>query len=140
MLALYIVFVVLVAAAVFAAQRQLARENALRESISNIEISAVDFSKTPDGVFYGQCVTAMTSAEVKVTVKGERATDIELLSFETGRGAEAEVLVLVAEAEQSLELDAITGATESSRVILKAIERALLSARRSCPYGEQAAL
>lgn len=70
------------------------------------------------------------SAEVRVTVKGQRITGIELLEHNSGKGAPAEVIPGRAVEAKSLDVDAVSGATYSSKVILKTKENALESAGR----------
>ncbi|TYB94365.1 MAG: FMN-binding protein, partial [Kosmotoga sp.] len=54
--------------------------------------------------------------------------DIELIEHNHGRGEAAEVIPEKVVEAQSLKVDIITSATYSSKVILKAIENALLKA------------
>ena len=138
MLALYVVLVACVAAALFCAVSRLRSESDAREKIDGIEIDDVDFSTVPDGSYLGECDTDMVCARVRVTVKDGRVLSIDLLEHDNERGGEAEVVPSVIVAQQDLDVDAVTGATESSKVILKAVERALLSARRSCPMAGSA--
>ncbi|QTX33854.1 FMN-binding protein [Aminithiophilus ramosus] len=65
---------------------------------------------------------------MRVTVEGGVVTAIDLLRHENGRGEKAEIVVDRVLAAQSLRVDAVSGATGSSKVILKAIERALKKA------------
>jgi len=54
-------------------------------------------------------------------------SDIRLIKHINGQGGAAESIIPEVIAAQSIEVDAITGATYSSEVILKAIEQSLLS-------------
>ncbi len=93
-------------------------------------IMDIDFSSVWDGSYPGEFNRFPVSAEVEVTVQGERVTGIELLSHRHGPGYSAgEILDRVIE-HQSLNVDVISGATYSSIVILKAIEDALMEARQ----------
>lgn len=138
-LVLYIFLIVCVIIAVFFAVGRLDGEVEERERITNLEIENVDFSRSPDGVYYGECVMRAVAARVRVTVKGGRVISCELLEHKTQRGSEADVIPSVVVSQQNLEVEAVTGATLSSKVILKAVERALVSAQRSCPYEAAAA-
>jgi uncharacterized protein with FMN-binding domain len=100
------------------------------EKLVNAEIKDVDISKLEDGVYTGSYSTFPVSAEVRVTVKGQRITGIDLLEHNNGKGKPAEVIPGRVVEAQSLEVDAISGATYSSKVILKAIENALEGAEK----------
>jgi len=67
------------------------------------------------------------SAKVKVVVKGHRITGIELVEHRHGRGAAAEAIPGRVVEAQCLAVDTVAGATYSSKVILKAIENALMA-------------
>lgn len=89
------------------------------------EIPDVDLTKIADGVYTGSCTVLPVSAEVRVTVKDHVITEIGLVRHFNGQGSAAEILPgKVAEA-QSLDVDIVSGATYSSKVILKAIRNAL---------------
>lgn len=64
-------------------------------------------------------------AEVKVTVNDHRITDIKLIKHRNGQGSWAEAMLTKVVDEQSLDVDAVAGATLSSKVILRAIAQAL---------------
>jgi len=95
--------------------------------INKIEIANVDLSKISDGTYTGSCDAIYVGANVTVTVKDNKITDIILLDHKNDRGKPAEVLPKKVIEAQSLQVDTITGATNSSKVILKAIENALMS-------------
>ena len=61
-------------------------------------------------------------------------TAVELVKHRHGRGAAAEVIPDAVLRQQTLGVDAISGATYSSKVILKAIDDALGSARQQRPF------
>jgi uncharacterized protein with FMN-binding domain len=85
----------------------------------------VDFASVGNGTYVGSEDTGLVAADVRVTVEGGVVTAIDLLRHENGRGEKAEIVVDRVLAAQSLRVDAVSGATGSSKVILKAIERAL---------------
>lgn len=69
------------------------------------------------------------SATVEVIIEGGRIEDIRLLDHGNGMGQPAEAIIEDVVEDQSLDVDSVSGATYSSRVILKAIEAALIEAR-----------
>lgn len=86
-----------------------------------------DLGRIPDGRYLGAYDASIVKAGVAVEVAGGRMTRIEILSHDCspiGRKAEA-IVARVLEA-QSLDVDIVTGATGSSRTLLKALEAALL--------------
>lgn len=93
--------------------------------VAAIRIGSVDLSSIEDGVYLGEHKTRLVSAQVKVTVKNHQIASIEIMKHENGRGKPAEEIVDAVVRVQSLQVDAVSGATVSSKVILKAIESAL---------------
>lgn len=69
----------------------------------------------------------MVAADVSATVRNHKITDIKILRHKNERGQRAEVIPQRVLAAQSLKVDTVSGATNSSKVILKAIENALES-------------
>jgi len=96
-----------------------------RQRIDAIEIENIDLLQVSDGEYEGEYDAAIVKARVKVIVKNHRIVDIELLQHENGRGKPAEVIPAQVVAAQSLQVDTISKATHSSKVILEAIEQAL---------------
>ena len=94
------------------------------------EIVAVlpDLSDKPDGVYRG--FYDLSGSPVKVTldviVLDKKITEIKIVKhFRSPIGKKAEKITEKIIAEQSLAIDAISGATGSSKAILKAVENAL---------------
>ena len=96
-----------------------------QQIVSDTVIVTPDLQAVKDGTYLGEYDAIMVSAEVSVTVKDGEITDVVLVRHKTDRGVPAERITQDALAAQSLEVDTITGATNSSKVILKAIENAL---------------
>jgi len=100
-------------------------------SLEDIHTATPNLSQIPDGVYEGNFTRAPVTAEVKVTMASGRITLVELLKHTTLLGKNAEVLIDQIVQQQSLDLDAVSGATHSSKVILKAVETALDSRGRN---------
>lgn len=98
-----------------------------KKRIAAISISAVDLSKIPDGSYIGSYDAIMISATVRVNIHNHQISGIDLISHKNERGKKAEVIVNEIKSAQSLKVDTITGATNSSKVILKAVQNALNS-------------
>ncbi len=97
----------------------------MKMRLKQITVSDVDFSKVEDGVYSGSYKLFPVEAEVKVTVKNHEITQIDLVKHTTGQGALAEVIPDKVVKAQNLKVDVVSGATQSSKAILKAIEAAL---------------
>lgn len=96
-----------------------------KNNISDIEITDVDITAIADGKYIGDYDAGYIYAKVQVTVKEGELTDIKILEHGNERGKKAESIVNHIMDEQRLDVDAITGATNSSLVIQKACENAL---------------
>jgi uncharacterized protein with FMN-binding domain len=94
-------------------------------AIKNIIIENIDLTQVKDGKYQGSCSTTMISVIVDVTVANHKITAIDIIKHDNGKGTPAEAITDKVINAQSLEVDAITGATGSSICILKAIEDAL---------------
>lgn len=98
------------------------------EQLTDMTMSDIDLSVIPDGVYTGSYKMFPVDATVKVTITDHKIAGIELVEHGNGKGQPAEIIPEKVLEAQSLKVDAVTGATYSSQVILKAIENALLSA------------
>lgn len=125
-LASAIVFIVIIAA-VFAAKVNI---EAGLVKLAETSIPDVDLSKIADGIYKGSHKAFPVEAEVKVTIENHKIAGIELVKHSNGQGAVAEVIPDRVVGAQSLEVDIVSGATYSSKVILRAIEDALKSANK----------
>ncbi len=95
-------------------------EKALAADIEDIDLSAV-----ADGTYTGSGGSFPVMAKVNVTVKDHVITDVEIDSHYYGPGHGAEAITGEVVKAQSLKVDAVSGATKSSKVMLLAIEDAL---------------
>jgi uncharacterized protein with FMN-binding domain len=95
------------------------------KQFDDVEIHNVNLAKIENGEYTGSFRTTAVSVEVKVIVKDHKINNIEILKHDNGQGAKAEAITDKVISEQSLEVDFVSGATYSSKAILKAIENAL---------------
>lgn len=119
-------FITLVALSLLSACTRCSELREYRNIIQELQIEDVELSKVPDGTYSGFADAKLVSALVAVTVKSGKIEKIELLEHNHGRGEEAEIISESVIEAQSLEVEYISGATSSSKVILKAIEQALV--------------
>ncbi len=96
-----------------------------QQQIEEIKVENVDLKLIPDGMYIGNAEVLWIAAEVKVIVKEHKIVNIDLIKHKNERGKSAEVIPQKVVETQSLQVDAVSGATNSSKVILKAIENAL---------------
>ena len=94
-------------------------------SLETAAIPAIDLSVVEDGVYEGSYKALPISVEVLVTVREHQITEIELAKHINGQGEAAEAVTGSVMEAQSLQVDAVSGATYSSKVILLAIGDAL---------------
>jgi len=82
----------------------------------------------PDGSYVGSYDAGMVAATVQVDVQGGRLVDVVLLEHKTDRGKPAEAVVPQMLSQQSLVVDTVSGATNSSKVIMAAAQDAVRNA------------
>lgn len=89
--------------------------------------SSIEHEKLMDGVYEGSYRSLPNSAVVKVTIAKGRIENIELVKhFASWKGKKVtEVIPRRIVSEQSTRVDAVTGATNSSRVIMNAVQKAV---------------
>lgn len=90
-----------------------------------LDIGMVDLNTVPNGEYIGVCQNKILIAVVKVCVMNHEITDIEILEHKASYMEQAEKIANEVCSGQSLEIDAISGATLTSDTVLKAIENAL---------------
>lgn len=100
--------------------------NGTEEKVSQIALNAVDLNQVADGTYEGSCDVGAIYAKVSVVVSDHTIKSIDLIEHKNGKGKPAEVLSSIIQEKQSLEVDNISGATASSKVIKKAVEVALM--------------
>ncbi len=93
--------------------------------LKTLEISEIDLAMIEDGEYIGAYSAFPIAVETLVTVRGHRIESIEILKHDNGQGTPAEAITADIIKAQSLQVDSVTGATYSSIVILKSVEKAL---------------
>lgn len=119
------VIIVALVAGIYFAANYMYQLSEYKKRIASISISNVDLSKIPDGSYTGSYNAIMIAAKVQVDVSNHSITNVKLLYHKNERGQKAESIVNEVKSAQSLKVDTITGATNSSKVILKAAQNAL---------------
>lgn len=96
-----------------------------KKSVADITVQNIDITGIRDGVYIGECNVGYIYAKVEVHVEDGKITEVELLEHRTERGHAAESIVDDIVEEQKIDVDTVSGATNSSKVIMKAVENAL---------------
>ena len=94
-------------------------------NLKDIVVTSPDLHTIADGTYRGNAKVGPVRVTLDVTVKDQAMTSIEIIKHFNGLGKKAEAIVPGIIAAQSLEVDTISGATGSSKAILKAVENAL---------------
>lgn len=95
------------------------------ETVKDISISDIDLENVGDGTYIGECSAPPVSVTARVIVANHRFTNIEIVKHDNGLGSKAEKITDEIIGRQSLDVDAVSGATLSSVCILKAVENAV---------------
>lgn len=96
-----------------------------KRTLKKVKINEVPISQVADGEYVGEAQIKPVSAKVNVQVENGKITDIEIKDHMTGLGKNGEKIIDQIINKQSLDVDAISGATQSSVTITKAVENAL---------------
>lgn len=97
----------------------------LVNNVNSITVSNLNMANITDGIYVGEYSVTPVYVKVEVSVTEHKITGIKIIEHENGLGDKAEKIVDDVIIQQSLEVDAVSGATVSSKCIIKAIENAL---------------
>ena len=92
----------------------------------------VDHDKLQDGIYEGSYRSGPVKAVVEITIENQKITKVDLIKHSTWKGKKADgVIPQCIVEEQSTKVDAVSGATRSSIVIMnatqKAVEKAIMT-------------
>ena len=97
------------------------------KKMDNMVIEEVNLDTVSDGEYEGQFSAFPISVQVRVKVMDHTIGEIKIVKHQNGQGQDADNITETVIKEQSLKVDAVSGATYSSKAILKAIEDAFKS-------------
>lgn len=123
---LAIVVLILAVVAVLVLGTYLKSYFAYQRAVAALTLPEISLSQVADGTYQGACDVGFIQAQVEVTVEEGRITNISLLQHKNGRGEPAEAVLDAICREQRLDVDAISGATNSSAVLKQAVAGALM--------------
>ena len=97
----------------------------------------VDSAKLADGTYQGSYRGGPNKAIVEVTIKDNSIVNINIIQHQAWRGKKAEETVVERIiAHQSTRVDAVSGATNSSYVIMNAVQLAIEKAELGSELGQ----
>lgn len=85
----------------------------------------VDMNQVKDGSYFGSSDGGLVKVEVEVTVENHKITKIDLLKHQNGKGKPAEATLDEMIKANTDDVDAVSGATYSSKTIRNAVNKAL---------------
>ena len=100
-----------------------------KQAVKETTIEEINLSDISDGVYIGEYDVKFIYAKVEITIQNGEITTINLLDHRHEHGKPAESIIHKMIDEQKIDVDAISGATNSSTVIKKAVEIALKSSQ-----------
>ena len=96
-----------------------------KRAIGETTFDEIDIADVSDGIYIGEYDVNFIYAKVEVTVENGKIVSINILKHRHERGKAAETIIDKIIDEQKIDVDAVSGATNSSTVIKKAVENAL---------------
>ncbi len=85
----------------------------------------IDVTQVADGTYAGHSEMGPVLVNVEVSVKDGRLTEVRLLEHRSGMGQKANSIVASMQEKGTHDVDAISGATISSEIIINAVNDAL---------------
>ena len=98
----------------------------LVNKVKSIPIATLDLSHISDGSYIGEYSILPVHVKVEVIIENCKISSIQILEHDNGLGSPAENIINVIVKKQTLDVDAVSGATVSSKCILKAVEDAVI--------------
>ena len=95
------------------------------EAMMAIEIDDIDLTSLSDGTYIGEYKATPIYVKLEVTISNHIITDITILEHQNGQGDDAVQIISDIIDAQHLNVDLISGASYSSKVILLAVFDAL---------------
>jgi uncharacterized protein with FMN-binding domain len=89
---------------------------------ADFPIETPDLQKVGDGTYIGEYKAGPVRVKASVAVTNHSIAEVKILEHDNGLGKKAEAITNSILQKQSLNVDVVSGATLSSKVILKAVE------------------
>ena len=94
---------------------------------TTLSIGTADLAGAADGTYIGVCQNKLLFAVVRVDVENRGIADVKVLFHKASYLDRANEVAAAVRRAQSLDVDAVSGATLTRDTVLKAIENALAS-------------
>lgn len=94
--------------------------------VASMTFADIDIGSIPDGKYIGASDVDFIAVKVDVLIQDGKIVSIDLLEHKNGKGEPAEKIIDEMINKQTTDVDVISGATNSCKVIRKAVENALL--------------
>lgn len=96
----------------------------VKEAVELEDVS-IDLSNVNGGIYGGHSELGPVIVDVKVTVECSKIIDIEIVEHQNGFGQSANAIVKDMVDKNTYDVDAVSGATVSSEIIMNAVNDAL---------------
>lgn len=93
--------------------------------LRRLQITDLDLTNVADGVYTGAYGKQVLSAKLQVTVTAGQIADIQVLEPSNGLGKAGNQMISSVLSAQSLQVDIVTGASATSKLVLRTVEEAL---------------
>jgi len=90
-----------------------------------LEDKSIDISQVADGSYEGHSELGPVIVDVKVTVQDGSIINVEIVNHQNGFGQPANTIVKNMVDKNTYDVDAVSGATVSSEIIINAVNNAL---------------
>jgi uncharacterized protein with FMN-binding domain len=102
--------------------------NDYQAKVEEISVSDINFTTLADGIYQGEYDVDYIYAKVEVVIEGGKISGITILEHGNEHGKPGEEVIKRILQQQKINVDAVSGATNSSNVIKKAVEQAVKQA------------
>lgn len=99
-----------------------------KKMVKGMIVDIPDLYTIDDGIYDGTCDALLIKARVRTIIENHRIKSVELIEHVNERGAAAEKMIEWINQEKKFNVGMIAGASNSCKVMLKAIENSLKSA------------
>lgn len=124
-----IILLVLIVAIGYLLMYQKSVQN-YRDKVNSITYDNIDANGVADGVYTGEMNVDFIYAKVDVTIANGIIADIKIIEHKNDRGASAEPVINSIITQQKIDVDIVSGATNSSKVLKKAVDNAISNAQK----------
>jgi len=89
--------------------------------VDSLIMDEIQMSQVEDGIYIGETETILVKVKVKIEVKDSKIENILILNHQNGLGSKAEKIIEDMIKQNKYDVDIVSGATISSKVIKSAV-------------------